>query len=78
MANHSSSIKRIRQNYSKRFRNRYTYKSTKTFIKKSLSENIKKNFSKIISMIDKLSKRKIIHFNKASRLKKQIHKKIFN
>ncbi|WP_185878072.1 30S ribosomal protein S20 [Blattabacterium cuenoti] len=76
MANHLSSIKRIRQNRIKRIRNRYIYKSTRTLIKKLLINKDKKSYPKVISMIDKLSKKNIIHLNKASRLKKYLHKKI--
>ena len=77
MANHLSAIKRIRQNHVKRLRNRYVYKSTRTAIKKlkkGIKENKKEKFYKIFSMIDKLSKRNIIHMNKAARLKKKLSK----
>ncbi|WP_185865276.1 30S ribosomal protein S20 [Blattabacterium cuenoti] len=77
MANHSSSIKRIKQNKIKYLRNRYLNKSTKTFIKKLLLNKNKKNHAIVISMIDKLSKKNIIHANKASRLKKKLCKKLF-
>ncbi|WP_341655969.1 30S ribosomal protein S20 [Blattabacterium cuenoti] len=77
MANHLSSLKRIRQNHTRRLRNKYAYKSTKTAIKKLLIDNKnKKQYSIVISMIDKLAKKNIIHVNKASRLKKKLSKKI--
>ncbi|WP_185877032.1 30S ribosomal protein S20 [Blattabacterium cuenoti] len=75
MANHLSSLKRIRQNYTRRLRNKYVYKSTKTAIKKWLKERKKEKYPMIISMIDKLSKKNIIHVNKASRFKKKLSKK---
>ncbi|WP_341665967.1 30S ribosomal protein S20 [Blattabacterium cuenoti] len=78
MANHLSSLKRIRQNHTRRLHNKYAYKSTKTAIKKLLIDNKnKKQYSIVISMIDKLAKKNIIHVNKASRLKKKLSKKIF-
>ncbi|ACY40417.1 30S ribosomal protein S20 [Blattabacterium sp. (Blattella germanica) str. Bge] len=78
MANHLSSLKRIRQNRTKRLRNKYVYKSTKTAIKKLLKEKNKEKYSIVISMIDKLAKKNIIHGNKAARLKKQLNKKLFS
>ncbi|WP_341652609.1 30S ribosomal protein S20 [Blattabacterium cuenoti] len=77
MANHLSSLKRIRQNHTRRLRNKYAYKSTKTAIKKLLIDKNKKQYSIVISMIDKLAKKNIIHVNKAARLKKKLSKKIF-
>ncbi|WP_341665204.1 30S ribosomal protein S20 [Blattabacterium cuenoti] len=76
MANHLSSLKRIRQNHTRRLRNKYAYKSTKTAIKKLLIDKNKKQYSIVISMIDKLAKKNIIHMNKAARLKKKLSKKI--
>ncbi|WP_185855699.1 30S ribosomal protein S20 [Blattabacterium cuenoti] len=76
MANHLSSFKRIRQNYVRRLRNRYVHKSTKTAIKKLLQNKNKKDLHLVISMIDKLSKKKIIHINKASRWKNKLLKKL--
>ncbi|BAM99531.1 30S ribosomal protein S20 [Blattabacterium cuenoti] len=76
MANHLSSLKRIRQNHTRRLRNKYAYKSTKTAIKKLLIDKNKKQYSIVISMIDKLAKKNIIHVNKAARLKKKLSKKI--
>ncbi|WP_341660626.1 30S ribosomal protein S20 [Blattabacterium cuenoti] len=76
MANHLSSLKRIRQNHTRRLRNKYAYKSTRTAIKKLLIDKNKKQYSIVISMIDKLAKKNIIHVNKAARLKKKLSKKI--
>ncbi|WP_185882587.1 30S ribosomal protein S20 [Blattabacterium cuenoti] len=69
-----SSLKRLRQNKIRRNRNKYIYKSTKTAIKKLLKNQNK--YSKVISMIDKLVKKNIIHVNKASRLKNKLKKYI--
>ncbi|WP_185869243.1 30S ribosomal protein S20 [Blattabacterium cuenoti] len=78
MANHLSSLKRIRQNNTRRLRNRYVYKSTKTAIKKLLTRKEMEKHSIVISMIDKLAKKNIIHINKASRLKTQLNKKLLS
>ncbi|AER40457.1 MAG: 30S ribosomal protein S20 [Flavobacteriales bacterium] len=78
MANHSSSLKRIRQSNIRRLRNKYVYKSTRTAIKQLI--NGKKNkdkYSKVISMIDKLAKKNIIHMNKAARLKNRLIKRLW-
>ncbi|WP_185874039.1 30S ribosomal protein S20 [Blattabacterium cuenoti] len=74
MANHSSSLKRIRQNYTRRIRNKYVYKSTRTAIKKFIKNEKKYQYSQVISMIDKLVKKHIIHMNKAKRLKNKLRK----
>lgn len=76
MANHKSAIKRIRSNDKKRVRNRYQHKSTRTAIKLLRTTTDKKVAGEklpiVISMVDKLSKRNIIHKNKASNLKSKL------
>jgi small subunit ribosomal protein S20 len=76
MANHKSSIKRIRSNEAKRERNRYQLKSTRTIIKKVLLCKDKKEAEKLFveaqSMIDKLAKKNIIHKNNASNKKSKL------
>jgi len=77
MANNKSSLKRIRQNKVRRLFNKYIYKSTYTFIKKLIKEKNKKyiyiKYLKAISMLDKLSKKNIIHKKKSSKLKKKLY-----
>ena len=67
MANHKSSIKRIRSDEAKKLRNKYQHKSTRTLIKKFQQETkkaaAKKLLPKAVSMIDKLVKNNIIHKN---------------
>jgi len=78
MANHKSSIKRIRSDETKKLRNKYQHKSTRTLIKKFQQETkkaaAKKLLPKTVSMIDKLVKNNIIHKNKASHLISQLVK----
>ena len=78
MANHKSSIKRIRSDEAKKLRNKYQHKSTKTLIKKFQQETkktaAKKLLPKVVSMIDKLVKNNIIHKNKSSHLISQLVK----
>lgn len=73
MANHKSSIKRIRSNDAKRVRNRYYTKTTRTYLKKLKTVTDKKEAAKMLieafSMIDKLAKKNVIHKNKAANLK---------
>ncbi len=80
MANHKSSIKRIRSNEAKRLRNKYQHKTTRNAIKKFCELTAKKEAVKtlpsIISMIDKLAKKNVIHANKASNLKSNMTKHI--
>jgi len=80
MANHKSSIKRIRSNNAKRLQNRYVAKTARTAVKKLRTSTAKKEaqelLPKVTAMIDKLAKRNIIHKNKASNLKSKLTKKV--
>jgi len=80
MANHKSALKRIRRNESVRLRNRYQHKTTRNAIKKLRGETDKKAaetlLPTVVSMIDKLSKRNIIHANKAANLKSKLMKQV--
>ncbi len=73
MANHKSSIKRIRQSNAKRLHNRYYAKSMRTVLRKfrSLTDKsaAESQLPRLHAMIDKLAKRGIIHKNKAGNLK---------
>ena len=79
MANHKSSIKRIRSNDAKRIRNRYQAKSARNAVKSLRSSTDKKEvmeaLPKVVSMLDKLAKRNIIHKNKAANLKSKLTKR---
>jgi small subunit ribosomal protein S20 len=76
MANHKSSIKRIRSNDAKRVRNRYYHKTTRNAVRKLRSLSSKKEamelMPKVSAMLDKLAKNNVIHFNKASNLKSSL------
>jgi small subunit ribosomal protein S20 len=76
MANHKSSLKRIRQTETKRLNNRYYAKTTRNAIKKFRLETNKdeavKLYPEVVSMIDKLAKKNVIHKNKASNLKSSL------
>ncbi len=76
MANHKSAIKRVRSNDKKRLLNRYQHKTTRNSIRdfKEISKKKEalKSFPKIVSLIDKLSKKNIIHTNKAANLKSKL------
>ena len=80
MANHKSSIKRIRSNDAKRLRNRYQAKTTRNAIKDLRTEEEQaaatEKLPKVIAMVDKLAKKNIIHKNKASNLKSKLTKKV--
>ena len=78
MANHKSSIKRIRSIAAKRLRNRYQAKTTRSAIKRLRITTDKSEatplLTKVISMLDRLAKKNIIHKNKAARLKSRLAK----
>jgi len=82
MANHKSSIKRIRSNDKKRLRNRYYSKTMRNAVRTFRAINVKEEaatkLSALISLIDKLAKRAIIHKNKASNLKSKLMRKVNN
>ncbi len=79
MANHKSSIKRIRSNDAKKLRNRYQAKTMRNAIKELRADEDKKSASekltKVIAMVDKLAKKNVIHKNKAANLKSKLTKK---
>ena len=76
MANHLSAKKRIRQTAKRREHNRYYHKTTRNAIRDLRATTDKKAaedaLPKVISMIDRLAKRNIIHKNKASNLKSKM------
>lgn len=76
MANHKSALKRIRTSEKKRVINRYQHKTTRNAIKAIRMATEKgeatEKLSAVISMIDKLAKKNIIHANKASNLKSKL------
>jgi small subunit ribosomal protein S20 len=80
MANHKSALKRIRRNEAVRLRNRYQHKTTRNAIKKLRGAEKKKDAEKllpeVVSMIDRLAKRNIIHANKAANLKSKLTKHV--
>jgi small subunit ribosomal protein S20 len=80
MANHKATKKDIRQSETRRERNRYYGKTTRNAIRNLLATTDKtaaqEGLTKVISMIDKLAKRNIIHKNKASNIKSGIVKRV--
>lgn len=80
MANHKSALKRIRSNEAKRLRNRYQHKTARTFIKR-LKETTDKGqgeelLTQVVSMVDRLAKKNIIHKKKAGHLKSSLTKHV--
>ena len=79
MANHKSSEKRIRNSATKQERNRYQAKTTRNVIKKARLAKTKseatKSMPEVVSMIDKLAKKNVIHWKKAANLKSKLAKK---
>lgn len=77
MANHKSSIKRIRSNDAKRETNKVQHKTARNAVKKLRTATDKKEAAKMLlevfTMIDKLAKKNIIHKNKAANLKSSLH-----
>ena len=65
MANHKSSIKRIRQTAVKTLRNKYQHKTTRNAVKELKNSTDKDAAAtmlpKVSSMLDKLAKQNVIH-----------------
>ncbi|GBU07535.1 30S ribosomal subunit protein S20 [Bacteroidales bacterium] len=76
MANHKSSVKRIRQTQTKKLRNRYYAKTARNLIKSLRAATVKTEatdlFLKTSSLLDKLAKKNVIHKNKAGNLKSKL------
>ncbi|NLX73859.1 MAG: 30S ribosomal protein S20 [Bacteroidales bacterium] len=80
MANHQSAKKRIRQSETRNTNNKYYAKTMRNAVK-SLRLTTDKEaaatlYPKVVTMIDKLAKKNVIHKNKASNLKANLAKHI--
>ena len=79
MANHRSAEKRIRSNEVKKETNRYQARTVRNAVKKLRSttevEEITNSLPVVISKLDKLAKKSVIHKNKAANLKSKLMKK---
>ena len=73
MANHKSSVKRIRQTKTRTLHNKYYAKTMRNALRKlrtlSDKEEALKLYPVVQKMLDKLAKNNIIHANKAANLK---------
>ena len=79
MANHKATKKDMRQSAKRRERNKFYGKTTRNAIRDIRASDEKvasEKLPSVISMIDKLAKRGIIHKNKAANLKSKLAKKI--
>ena len=80
MANHKSAIKRIRSSQAKKSANKLQHKTARNAIRNlrnnSNKKDAKKQLPKVISLLDKLVKKNIIHLNKASNLKSKLEKHV--
>ncbi len=76
MAHHKSAKKRIRQTAKRRLQNRYYAKTARNAIRDlramSSKPEAETKLKEVISMVDKLAKKNIIHKNKASNLKSSL------
>ena len=80
MANHKSSIKRIRQTETRKLRNRYYAKSARTAVRRLRAMTDKKEaqetYVKVSAMLDRLAGKNIISKNKAANLKSKLMHRI--
>lgn len=79
MANHKATKKDVRQAAKRRDRNRYYGKTTRNAVRDLKAQKEEKAYDEqlpsVVSMIDKLAKRGVIHKNKAANLKSKLAKK---
>ena len=80
MANHKSSVKRIRQTKTRTLHNKYYAKTMRNAVRKLRATTNKEKavelYPKVQKMLDKLAKQNIIHKNKAANLKSGLSKHI--
>ena len=80
MANHKSSIKRIRQTETRRLRNRYYAKTARNAVRRLRALNDKTDvveaYNKVSSMLDRLARKSVISKNKAANLKSKLAKHV--
>jgi small subunit ribosomal protein S20 len=76
MAHHQSAKKRIRQDEVKRVQNKYYSKTMRNAVRDlravSEKEAAVTQYPKVVSMIDRLVKKNLIHKNKAANLKSEL------
>ena len=76
MANHKSSVKRIRQTAARRLHNRYYAKTMRNAVRKLRATTDKAEavalLPKVQKMLDKLAKNNTIHKHKASNIKSSL------
>lgn len=80
MANHKSALKRVRSNETKRLRNKYQHKTVRNAVRSLRALTDRKEAETllpgVVSMLDKLAKRNVIHKNKAANLKSSLRLKV--
>ena len=80
MAHHLSAKKRIRQSEKRRQHNKYYARTTRNSVKKLRDMDNKEEASaelpKVVALLDKLSKKNVIHKNKAANLKSKLTKQV--
>jgi small subunit ribosomal protein S20 len=80
MANHKSSLKRIRQDRKKNLHNKYYAKTMRNAVRKLRAVTDKQEaaeqYPKVQQMLDKLAKKNVIHKNKAANIKSSLSKHI--
>ena len=80
MANHKSSLKRIRQTVKRNLHNRYYAKTSRTAVRRLRAMTDKDEaaaaFIKVSSLLDKLARKNIISKNKAANLKSKLQRHV--
>ncbi len=80
MAHHKSAKKRIRQSEKRRVHNKYYAKTMRNALRKVRGSEdqseVAADMPKLVSMIDRLAKKNIIHWKKAANLKSKLAKNL--
>lgn len=80
MANHKSTLKRMRSTQTRRLQNSYYSKTVRNAVRRFLRIEDKKEaeerLPKVVAMVDKLAKKNILHKNKAGNIKSRLSRHI--
>lgn len=80
MANHKSTLKRMRSTQTRRLQNSYYSKTVRNAVRRFLNIEDKKEaeerLPKVASMVDKLARKNILHKNKAVNIKSRLSRHI--
>lgn len=81
MANHKATKKSSRKNEQRKLHNRYYKKTARNAVKQIIDKETdvqacEQSIPKVVSLVDKLARKNVIHKNKAANIKRKLAKKL--